>query len=107
MLAYNSGLYYDADFMKLVFTVLPHAPYEVYKSFSSHLTVGMATNQPAEQPEHLFYHESEFEDIADEYRKLCTGELPGSMKQFLVQRRIDTRVRLAVSVAPVRCQQPH
>ncbi|KAI1783155.1 hypothetical protein LXA43DRAFT_1047721 [Ganoderma leucocontextum] len=96
VLAYDSGLYYDPDFMKLVFSLLPSAPYEVYKPFTSNPLARTTGDRPIKQNEHMFYHESEFDTIAGEYRKLCSGASTGSMKQFLVQHRIDTRVRLTI-----------
>ncbi|PIL30566.1 hypothetical protein GSI_07266 [Ganoderma sinense ZZ0214-1] len=97
VLAYNSGLYNDTDFMKLVFNLLPAAPYEVYKPFLPNPLAGMAAERPITQNGHMFYHESEFDNIVDGYRKLRSGLSTGSMKQFLIQHRNDTRVRLTFS----------
>ena len=96
VLAYNSGLHSDADFMKLVFRLLPAAPYEVYKPFPRMVGARLTIAQHG----HTFYHEPEFNSLADEYRKLSSGASTASMKQFLVRRRTDTLARTAVSVLP-------
>ena len=96
VLAYNSGLHFDADFLKLVFTLLPAAPYEVYKPFPRMVGARLTIAQHG----HMFYHEPEFNSLADEYRKLSSGASTASMKQFLIGRRTDTLVRTAVSILP-------
>ena len=99
VLAYNSGLYNDTDFMSLAFNLLPPAPYELYRPFLPKPSAGMMGAPPITQHEHMFYHESKFNSIVDGYRKLCSGTSTASSKQFLIQHRIDTRAKLRVSTS--------
>ncbi|KAI0692987.1 hypothetical protein C8T65DRAFT_833816 [Cerioporus squamosus] len=90
-LAYNSGFYYDPDFKKLIYDLLPGAP-----GGACHQAFGVQMSAISEnkQAEHTSYHYADFAAVAEEYRQVCAGETTMSMKDFVVKHKKRTQARL-------------
>ncbi len=99
-LAYDSGFYYDPDFKKVIYDLLPGVPGGAYQAYQHAQAWRGPFSIPEnnKQTEHTFYHRSDFAAVTEEYRQVRAGETSISMKQFVAKYKARTQARLLVSI---------
>ncbi|TFK88776.1 hypothetical protein K466DRAFT_56620 [Polyporus arcularius HHB13444] len=99
-LAYDSGFYYDPDFKKVIYDLLPGVPGGAYQAYQHAQAWRGPFSIPEnnKQTEHTFYHRSDFAAVTEEYRQVRAGETNISMKQFVAKHKARTQARLLFQV---------